>query len=205
VNSPFKKRIIKASIIPHSSAPAKSIKIFAVLIPIIIIVMLSISVYLTVLTMLNFRNLKKFSSVKKTKNDITLLSMKDEELGKKINVIETNIDSMKMIAKNISPVYKFLSGINIEKNDEKFLPNSPDSLLSITEYLKTVTDSTLKKLSSSGYASKVPSVIPVNGWILRDYGTVFDPYTEQEKFSPGIVFVSENEEKVYSTADGYVS
>lgn len=205
MNNPFKKRILNASVVPHSSEPTRSMKVFAVIIPVALLILLTVSVYLTVLTMLNFRNLKKFSSVRKTKEDISLLTMKEKEIGGKIENIEKNIDSLKSIAKEITPVYKFLSGMNIDTKESAIIPDNTDSLLLLTEYMRSLSDSAMTMLSNGYYASKVPSVVPVNGWVIRDYGKVADPYTETEKFSPGIVFVSGNNEKVYAAADGYVS
>ncbi|MGE3062280.1 MAG: M23 family metallopeptidase [bacterium] len=205
MNRFFSRRKVRVSVIPHSSEDTKNSKFFFVLIPILFLLLFSLVVYLLLMSALNFKNISKYAAVKKTNEEVKLLSIKDDELKEKMGEIDYGVKNLKSRMTEIIPVYKYLSGIVKTDNEDLRLTSNLDSLLIMTEYLSSVMDTSVKRLSENKKFSTVPSLVPVNGWVLRGYGRVSDPYTQTIKMSTGILFVSETEEKVFATADGEVS
>lgn len=204
MNRFFKRRKVRISIIPHSSEETKQTKFLFVFIPVLFLLLFALISYLLVMSVINFRNISKYTSVKKTSEEVKLLSVKDSELKEKMSEIDTGVKKLKSEVTVIVPVFEYLSGIVKTDDEEMNLTSNLDSLLVLTEYMKSVADSSVAMISSGKTFSYVPSLVPVNGWVLRSYGKVMDPYTQTEKFSTGILFVSETEEKVFAAADGEV-
>lgn len=205
MNRLFKRRKVRVSVIPHSSEKAVHSKFLFVFIPILFLLLFSLLSYLLVMSALNLKNISKYASVKKTNDEVKLLLIKDSELKEKMENIEEGVNKLKSQMTDIIPVYKYLSGIIETDKDEIKLTSNLDTLIMITDYLGSVSDTSLKILSSGSARTFVPSLVPVNGWVLRGFGKVNDPYTQTVKTSTGILFVSETEEKVFASADGYVS
>ncbi len=200
----MKKRKLKISIIPDGTEDIKVTRMFIVLIPIIVLILFSLSVYLITITIINIKNIKDYKSIKQLREETAVLTIKDRESKKMINNIEKKINNLKKTTKDIIPTYEYLSGIMNTEKRELYVPEDLDSIIMIVDYMLENYDSIYSILKNTSYAKKVPSLIPVNGWVLRKYGKVLDPYTETEKKSPGILLVAENNEPVYATADGYV-
>ncbi|MEO0281030.1 MAG: peptidoglycan DD-metalloendopeptidase family protein [candidate division WOR-3 bacterium] len=198
----FRKRKINISIIPSDSSETKGFKMLFIILPVFLILLISITIFLTFSTVQNLRNINKYSSVRKTKEEIKLLSKKDQEIKKSIVQIEKEIVDLKKEIKELEPLFDFFSGhINSQKVNTE-LPSNIDTLLFITEYLKGLSDSLITFLKNNN--ERTPSIVPINGWVLRKYGKVKDPFTETEKFSNGILFVSELNSEVFSSISGRV-
>ncbi|MDY6786772.1 MAG: M23 family metallopeptidase [candidate division WOR-3 bacterium] len=200
----MKKRKLKISVIPHGSEDISVKRFFIVLIPIVLIAVLGFSVYLTVITVNNIRNIKDYAAIRQLREDVAVLTIKNRESQQSIERIEEGIEDIKGTTASIIPSYEYISGI-INTSEQSFsLPDSPDSLLSTVSLMRTAYDSFYNILSNQSYADKIPSLIPVSGWVLREYGYVNDPYTETRRLNPGILFVVEENKDVYAAADGYV-
>ena len=204
MNRFFSRRKVRFSVIPHSSEDAKHSKFLFIFIPVVFLLLFSVTVYLLTMSVVNFRNISKYASVKRTKEEVKLLSIKDNEMKEKIQDIDAGVKKLKSDMSNILPIYEYMSGIIKTENELPELTSNLDSLLVLTGYLNTVGDSSIKLLENNKRSASVPSLVPVSGWVLRGFGEVKDPYTQTIKTSTGILFVSETEEKVFSTADGEV-
>lgn len=200
----MKRRKLKISIIPHGSENIKVTRFFIIALPIIALVIIIVSISLTAVTVMNLRNLKDYSSIKKLREDVAILTIKTRESKRTVEEIEKGIDELKNKTQSLMPVYSYMSGIKRTEEDIVDMPQSTDSVLMLSNYVLFSYDSILSTISNESYAAKVPSLIPVNGWVLRDYGNVTDPYTETERFHPGILLVADEGEPVYAAADGYV-
>ena len=200
MNRFFKRRKARLSIIPHSSEGTKHSQFLFILIPAIFLVLFSVTAYLFVMSVINLKNINKYVSVKKTKEEVNLLSIKDNELKEKMENIEGGVKKLKSELSTVIPIYQYMSGIIKTDSNKITLSSNLDSLLLITRYLTQVSDSSIKYLSERKRYNFVPSLVPVNGWILRGFGKVNDPYTQTIKTSTGTLFISETEEKVFATA-----
>ncbi|KUK50614.1 MAG: Putative Peptidase M23B [candidate division TA06 bacterium 32_111] len=199
----FRKRKINISIVPNDSSNTKGVKILFVTLPILFILTISLITFLTISTIQNLKNINKYSSVKKTKEEIKILSQKDQEIKKSIAQVEKGITDLKKEIKELTPLFDFFSGhIGSEEEDFEFSTDL-DTLLFITKYLRNLSDSIFSFLKNNN--EKIPSLVPINGWVLRKYGKVKDPFTETEKFSNGILFIAELNSDVFSTISGRVT
>lgn len=200
----LKKRKINISIVPNDSSNIKGFKVLFIVLPIFLIITSTIIVFLTFSTVQNLRNINKYTSVKKTKKEIKILSKKEQEIKKSIVQIEREIIDLKKEIRELKPLFEFFSGnINSEKLNTE-IPSNIDTLLFITKYLKSLSDSLINFLKNNKNNERTPSLIPINGWVLRKYGKVIDPFTETEKFSTGILFVSELNSDVFTSISGRV-
>ncbi|MEO0234067.1 MAG: peptidoglycan DD-metalloendopeptidase family protein [candidate division WOR-3 bacterium] len=198
----FRKRKINISIIPSDSSETKGFKMLFIILPVFLILLISITIFLTFSTVQNLRNINKYSSVRKTKEEIKLLSKKDQEIKKSIVQIEKEIVDLKKEIKELEPLFDFFSGHIGSQKVNTELPSNIDTLLFITEYLNGLSDTIITFLKNNN--ERTPSIVPINGWVLRKYGKVKDPFTETEKFSNGILFVSELNSDVFSSISGRV-
>ncbi|MEJ5307537.1 MAG: peptidoglycan DD-metalloendopeptidase family protein [candidate division WOR-3 bacterium] len=199
----FKKRKINISIVPSDSSETKGFKMLFIILPVFLILLISSIIFLTFSTIQNLKNINKYSSVRKTKEEIKLLSKKDQEIKKSIMQIEKEIIDLKKEIKDLTPLFDFFSGHTGSQKVNMELPSNIDTLLFITEYLNGLSDSLITFLKNNN--ERIPSLVPINGWVLRKYGKVKDPFTETEKFSKGILFVSELNSDVFSSISGRVS
>lgn len=200
----MKRRKLKISIIPHDSENVRVTRFFIIALPIIALILLIVSVSLTAVTIMNLRNIRDYSSIKKLREDVAILTIKSRESKRTVQDIEKGIDELKKTTESLLPVYTYMSGIERTRDDIVEIPGSTDSILMFSRHVLFCYDSILSAVSNESFADKVPSLIPVNGWVLRDYGTVKDPYTETERFNPGILLVADEGEAVYAAADGYI-
>jgi len=200
----FKKRKINISIVPNDSSDTKGFKIFFIILPVFIILTISLIIFLTTSTIQNLKNINKYSSVKKTKEEIRILSKKDQEIKKSIVQVEKGITDLKKEIKELTPLFDFFSGHMGSEKENFEISSDVDTLLFITKYLRNLSDSMISFLKTNNTNEKTPSLVPINGWILRKYGKVKDPFTETEKFSNGILFIAELNSDVFSTISGRV-
>ncbi len=200
----MKRRKLKISIIPHGSENVRVTRFFIIILPIVALMILIGSIMISAITIINIRNIKDFRSIKKLREDVAILTIKNRESQKTISEIEKGIDNLKKKTQNLLPYYSYMSGISRTDSHSVYLPEQIDSLLQFTDFLIYSYDSIYSIVKNKSYADKIPSIIPVNGWVLRDYGNIIDPYTETERFHPGILIVANAGENVYSAADGYV-
>ncbi|MEO0289126.1 MAG: peptidoglycan DD-metalloendopeptidase family protein [candidate division WOR-3 bacterium] len=199
----FRKRKINISIVPNDSSETKGFKMLFIILPVFLILLISLTIFLTFSTVQNLKNINKYSSVRKTKEEIKLLSKKDQEIKKSIVQIEREIIDLKKEIKELAPLFDFFSGHTGSQKVNTEFPSNIDTLLFITEYLNGLSDSVITFLKNNN--ERIPSLVPINGWVLRKYGKVKDPFTETEKFSNGILFVSELNNDVFSSISGRVS
>lgn len=200
----MKRRKLKISIIPHDSENVRVTRFFIIALPIIALILLIISVSLTAVTIINLRNIRDYGSIKKLREDVAVLTIKSRESKRTVQDIEKGIEELKKTTESLLPVYTYMSGIERTGDDIVEMPGSTDSILMFSRHVLFCYDSILSTVSNESFADKVPSLIPVNGWVLRHYGTVKDPYTETERFNPGILLVANEGEAVYAAADGYI-
>lgn len=201
----MRRRKVKISVIPHSSENVRVSRMFIVAIPVMAIIMLAVSAYLVITTVTNFRNIKDYKSIKKLSKDVAILTVKEKETKRYIDVLEKNIEKLNKQTTEIMPLYTYMSGI---LNTEKTPFNCPadlDSILLVSRSMKQIYDTMHSILSNKSFAAKVPSMVPLSGWVLRPFGNVLDPYTETERKNPGILFVAEEGMEVYAAAEGYVT
>ncbi|GEM_PF-1793327 len=200
----LKKRKINISIIPHDSSKPREIKTYSVLIPLIILLTIFLLSILTFITIRNLRNINKFSQVKKTKQEIEILSQKNKEIKSNIDSVKSQITDLKQNIKLLVPFVNFFSGEIEKKTYDIELTSNLDTLLFVVEYFKQVSDSALNFIKNRKNNERIPSLVPINGWVLRRYGKILDPFTENEKISKGILFVADPNSDVFSTVSGVV-
>lgn len=201
----MRRRKVKISIVPHGADNVKVSRMFIVAIPVLFIILTAISAYLVITTVINFRNIKDYKSIKKLSKDVAILTVKERETKRYISDLEKNIELLNTQTTEIMPLYAYMSGI-INTEEAPFeCPDNVDSVLLVSGEMRQLYDSVYSILSNKSFAAKVPSMIPLSGWVLRPFGTVIDPYTETERINPGMLFVSEQGTEVYAAADGYVT
>ncbi len=201
----MRRRKVKISVIPHSSENVRVSRMFIVAIPVMAIIMLAVSAYLVITTVTNFRNIKDYKSIKKLSKDVAILTVKEKETKRYIDDLEKNIAKLNKQTTEIMPLYTYMSGIlNTEKTPFE-CPADLDSILLVSRSMKQAYDTMHSILNNKSFAAKVPSMVPLSGWVLRPFGNVLDPYTETERKNPGILFVAEEGMEVYAAADGYVT
>ncbi len=200
----MKRRKLKISIIPHGTEKIKATRFFIIILPIIAIIILCISIFITTMTIINIGNIKDYRSIKKMRENIAILTIKNRESKKAIDEIEKGIKDLQKKTSDILPYYNYMSGIARSDTFNLNLPVNTDSLLTFSDYIILTYNSILETVKNPSYANKIPTIIPVNGWVFRDFGNVRDPYTETERFNPGIIIVANEGENVYAAGDGYV-
>ncbi|MCK4524801.1 hypothetical protein KAU15_07735, partial [candidate division WOR-3 bacterium] len=90
----MKRRKLKISIIPHGTEKIKATRFFIIILPIIAIIILCISIFITTMTIINIGNIKDYRSIKKMRENIAILTIKNRESKKAIDEIEKGIKDL---------------------------------------------------------------------------------------------------------------
>uniref|UniRef100_A0A7C4YSW8 M23 family metallopeptidase n=1 Tax=candidate division WOR-3 bacterium TaxID=2052148 RepID=A0A7C4YSW8_UNCW3 len=185
---------IRIFIVPHNPNEKQRIFSFNIFLIFFLIIIIAILSFFT------FKNLTRYidtSSIFNLENDNRSLKKYITRIENEIPVLKKQVDSLKTEQEKIMNNLKFSVGESKELKIEDV-----DSILM---YLRIV-DSNLISFYDEISKNKefYPSIIPVQGNIVRRFGKAYDYLTEKWKIFNGIGIASKSGNKVVATAYGIV-
>jgi len=189
----MKRSFLKILLVPHDSGQYRWLKIPVCVIFLVVLVLIFVGFFF-------FDNLQNFVNVASLaflETDNQKLEQKIAEFKRKSVEFEGIIDSI------LEEQNRILKDQNIvaEISEYKF-DFSPDSLLAISRWIDSVFKAS-SRLDRS-VLSSMPSIMPVNGRIIRKFGEQMDPYTGKKKPHKGISILASLNDPVVSAGDGIV-
>ncbi len=188
----MKNLFLKFLIVPHGSGKKRWVKlpIFFLLLVVLILALTGFFFWN------NFQRYVNISSIVFLKTDNKMLEEKIKLLQEKRDYLKSSTDSLLKVQE------KTLEKHNITQEEPKIVNmNPPDTLLILSRWVETVLKTSLKMDS---VLKKLPSIKPVEGYIIKPFGRQIDPYTGKEKPHNGVDILTSLNSPVVSTADGTV-
>ncbi len=195
------------SIIPNQPDGKKS-PLFFISLFLFLIIFLGISLFLLV-RLLRFSEgaLLREKDVTKIRKENIILKKTEEEIKEYLEISKTKVEELDKTAKRIEPL------LNIQKlpQDKELSFNGftmserLDSLLTLSKKNRSVFSHAFNKLmKNKKLSSSVPSIRPVDGWLVKGYGYINDLFTDEVRFHPGISFSAMKGTPVYATGNGSI-
>ena len=201
------KRKFYFSIIPTQPSGKKN-PLFFILLFFLLSVFLTISLILLVrLFSSNNGVLVRRTDVKKVQNENIILKKTERELTESYEITQTKLNELEKTTKRITPL------LDIQKLPEDTelafsnltITNRLDTLLAISERNRTIFSYAFKKLmNNKKLSSSIPSINPVDGYMIKGYGYISDLFTDEIRFHPGVTFSAMKGSPVYATGDGSI-
>jgi len=189
----MKHSFLKILLIPHDKGEKKWLKI-----PVCVLIL--IALILICIVFFFFDNLQSFVTVASLaflETDNQKLEQKVVEFRRKTAEFEWAIDSL------LKEQHRILKEHNISAEISEYdFDFSPDSLLAISRWIDSVFKAS-SELDRSVLRS-MPSIMPVDGRIIRKFGEQVDPYTGKKKPHKGISILAALNAPVVSTGEGVV-
>jgi len=184
-------------IIPHHSNEVRTFRF-----PLLIIIIF----FTIVLFLIGFfiHNLSKYT-------DITMLKVvqKDnKKLATQIDTLQNQVKEVKEKIGNLTEVQKKvakLANIKLYTSGKNELNLSIDKMAEETKSIGNIISKAVEKIMSDEIPARyVPSILPVNGYIVRDFGKIKDLFTGEIKKHNGINIIAPLKTSIISPADGYI-
>lgn len=188
-----KNSFLNFLIVSHHRGSTRWVKV-----PIIFFVLLFFILILTGIFFLN--NLNRYidiSSVGFLHSDNQRLREKVLVLSKERERLKTLSDSLLLYQKEVLKKHHIKG---LEESKEEIYPL--DSLTNWSKWIDEILKSSLKIRDS--LLSMIPSILPVEGYVIKDFGEQFDPFTEKMKPHNGINILTNLNTPVIVAANGRV-
>ncbi len=188
-----KNSFLKFLIVPHEGGSERWVKL-----PIIFLFLLLLFFILIVIYF--FNNLGKYvdvTSVEALRFDNQRLEKKVEMLREKQELLKAVSDTLFYSQNNVMETHH-IHGLEEAKTERYPL----DSLLYWSKWIDTVLKSSLSKGDS--LLKMIPSILPVDGYIVKYFGKQIDPFTNKMKNHYGVNILASLNSTVIATANGKV-
>ena len=186
-------------IVPHQNENVKTLH-FPLL---ILIIFLAVIFFLIGFFIHNISNYTDITMLNVVQQDNKRLISHIDTLQSQISVIKTRITRLKDAQKKVAKL------ANIELSDFGKLPVSDISVDDMAEqikYIRDVISTSMEKIETEEIPARyIPSILPVNGYIVREFGKVKDLFTGKIKQHDGINIIAPLKTPVVAPADGNVS
>lgn len=201
------KRKIFISIIPNQPG-AKTNLYFFIFLFLFLVILFGISLFLLI-RLFSFSNniLIGKSDIKSLKIENKILKETKEKVQKRLVIAKRKAEELDKTAIRVEPLLDVqkLPQDNKLSFDNANMSTRLDSLLEIDTVNKTVFSLAFNKLKENKkLASSIPSIIPVDGWLVKGFGYINDLFTDKVRFHPGLTFSAMKGAPVYAAADGSI-
>jgi len=186
---------IKFHIVPHKGSENQ--RIISVPLFLLFVLLLVIFAFL-IFFVSKFSYYVDVSSIEETERDNRILKKQISELASEKAAVKQKIDSLRTAQKEILKEHKL--SLNSSPFILKF--ESLDSLVSSVKKIDKIFGYAIAKIKKKG--DYIPSIMPVNGKIVKKFGKAWDPYTERWKPHNGIDISAPYGGIVLATANGVV-
>jgi len=186
---------IKFHIVPHKGSDNQ--RIIGVPLFIFFILLLVISAFL-IFFVTKFSYYVDVSSIEETERDNRILKKQISELANEKTIVKQKINSLHTAQEEVLKEHK------LSLNTVPFIlnPESIDSLVKSVKKTDKIFEHAIAKIRKNG--DYIPSIMPVNGKIVKRFGKAWDPYTERWKPHNGIDISAPYGGIVLATANGLV-
>lgn len=188
-----KNSFLKFIIVSHEGTSGRWVRL-----PIILLFLLLILIIVTVILFLS--NLGKYvdvTSVEALRSDNIRLKERVRDVSKKRDYLSSVSDSILMSQNNVFDIH------HLERIGEDTLKIFPlDSLLMWTKWIDSIFKATLS--TNDSILKMIPSILPVDGYIIKYFGKQVDPFTNREKPQYGIDILASLNSPIIATAGGKV-
>ncbi len=144
--------------------------------------------------------------------DITMLKVVQTDNKKMISHIDTLQTQIGKIKQNIANLEKAQEEVaklaNIKLYNQGEMQNTNitvDNMAEEITHIENIISTAVEKLSTKEIPARyIPSILPVNGYIVREFGEIKDLFTGKVKQHNGINIIAPLKTPVVAPADGYV-
>ncbi len=188
-----KNSFLKFLIVPHDGGESRWVKF-----PIIFLFLLLLLFIITAIIFLN--NLGKYvdvTSVDALHSDNQRLKEKVEMLSEEKEWLEAVTDTLLNSQDKVLKIHQIRGSERVKS--EMF---SLDSLLFWGKWIDTILKTSLK--TDDSLLKMIPSILPVEGYIVKNFGVEIDPFTDKEKPHNGVNILASLNSPVITSADGKV-
>lgn len=195
------KHFIEITIIPHKGEKPPTI----IRIPLIIALVGGIlitggTILILHLLISSISSLVDVRSLEKLEDKNLALETYIAQMEKNLERLESKLEKVKEKADGITPL---LREANLPVPPE---PTGKDISALTKEVEKLVQDfTTLKEKAKEASSENLPSIIPVNGLLIRGFGKTYDVFTEQTREHRGITIAAPEGTPVYASGGGIVT
>jgi len=185
-------------VIPHRGDKVKTFR-FPLL---IIIIFFAIIFFLIGFFIHNVSNYTDITMLKVVQADNKKMISHIDTLQTQIGEIKQNIANLKNAQEKVAK----LANIKLYNSGE--MQNADitvDNMSEETRNIENIISTAVEKLSTGKIPARyIPSILPVNGYIVREFGKIKDLFTGKVKQHNGINIIAPLKTPVVATADGYV-
>ncbi len=206
----MKRRLFSATAVPHGSGPVVGLRLFVFLLVFLTLVVGGI--WIGVVTHRYFSNRVDQLAVRNLEAETALLEQKVVEFDEEMTLLRERMRSVGGLEERIRSLAGF------DRDDYLAAPEIEDlsERAGIGPKLDRLTDqawnqradfrSILHKLGDDRILRhRVPSVPPVGGWVVREFGYGPDPFTGRVRFHPGVDIAAPEGSLICAPADGRVT
>jgi len=188
-----KNSFLKFLIISHEGRSSRWVRL-----PIIVLFLLLILIIVTFI--LFWSNLGKYVDI----TSIDALRSDNQRLRKKVEMLRDKKEYLSALSDTLLKSQNRVLDIHHLKGFEKetIYIYSIDSLLLWSKWIDTILKTSLKR--SDSLLKMIPSILPVEGYIVKYFGKQIDPFTEKAKTQNGVNILAGLNSPVITTADGKI-
>lgn len=190
----MKNSFLKFLVVPHGNGEKRWVRL-----PIIFLFFGVLIIILIVFFFIN--NLGKYVDV----TSIAFLRTDNKRLKEKVELLAEKRDSLQSVSDSLLKEQRAVKEkhylANIDTIDAKSY--SLDTLIMWEKWIDSVLNTVLE--TDRKILSKVPSILPVKGYIVKHFGEIVDPFTEKKKPHMGINILAPMNSPVISAARGKVT
>ena len=185
-------------IVPHQDEDVKTLHF-----PVVILILLLAAIFFFVGFFIhNISNYTDITMLKVVKEDNERLISHIDTLQSQISTIKTKITNLKDAQKKVARL------ANIELYDFEKVPVpdiTVDNMTDQVKYIGNIISTSIQKIETEEVPARyIPSILPVNGYIVREFGRAKDLFTGKIKQHNGINIIAPLKTPVVAPADGYV-
>jgi len=181
---------MRITIIPHNTSKIREIRInkFLIIIPLVLVIIVFISKYLYQ---------KQSLDISKLKENNEYLERNLYSYEKEYRELESKYDRL------LAETEKFV--VPIETTPKSQNNCTVDELIAeLRESNKLLENINSKLQSDASLANCIPSIMPVQGYLIQLFGPIYDIFTGEQRFCQGIDIAAPKGSKIYAPAYGIV-
>ncbi len=205
----MKRRFFSVISIPHAPGRRSGVRGLSVLI--LFILFWGGVIWIGILSHRRFSKRISRSVVESLENETAFLEREVLEFQEEVDLLGKRMSSVDRLEGRVRSVAGFDKGEHTRPAESEYLSEREDvssridRLTTEAEIQRGALDSILTKLAADkDLPERIPSIPPVGGWVVREYGYGEDPFTGRIRFHPGVDIAAPKGTPICAPAHGKV-